>query len=53
MTTYILHSPFRKAILYGKDLIMIYNDQYMEVAGLKHPTLLGQVLSNRELGNEN
>ncbi|GAA6041500.1 hypothetical protein JCM8097_001909 [Rhodosporidiobolus ruineniae] len=42
MVTSILASPFRECILWGEDMCIIYNDLYIETAGNKHPTLLGQ-----------
>ncbi|GAA5864241.1 hypothetical protein JCM8547_001304 [Rhodosporidiobolus lusitaniae] len=42
MVTSILASPFRECILFGPNLISIYNDLYVETAGTKHPKLLGQ-----------
>lgn len=42
----LLNSQFPMFVWWGKDLITIYNDPYIPVAGAKHPTLLGQ--SGRE-----
>ncbi|WP_421862795.1 PAS domain S-box protein, partial [Parvibaculum sp.] len=36
-----LRSPVPIAILWGPDGVMLYNDGYAEVAGGRHPTLLG------------
>ncbi|GAA5995875.1 uncharacterized protein JCM10292_004800 [Rhodotorula paludigena] len=41
MVASILASPFRECILWGPDMILIYNDHYIETAGDKHPGLLG------------
>ncbi|GAA5932140.1 uncharacterized protein JCM15063_001133 [Sporobolomyces koalae] len=37
----IIASPFRECILWGQNKLIIYNDRYIETAGLKHPDLLG------------
>ncbi|GAA6054361.1 hypothetical protein JCM3770_003336 [Rhodotorula araucariae] len=41
MVASILASPFRECILWGPDMIIVYNDLYIETAGDKHPGLLG------------
>ncbi len=46
----VLNSHFPKAILWGKDLIFLYNDAYTKIAGNKHPQALG--VSTREVGPE-
>jgi len=38
----ILNSPLAMAVLWGRDLIQIYNDSYRSVMGDKHPAGLGQ-----------
>ncbi|KPV74030.1 uncharacterized protein RHOBADRAFT_54600 [Rhodotorula graminis WP1] len=46
MVASILASPFRECILWGsraEDIIIVYNDLYIETAGIKHPSLLGQL----------
>jgi PAS domain S-box-containing protein len=37
----ILASPASMALLWGADGIMIYNDAYAEIAGARHPEILG------------
>ncbi|GAA5973125.1 hypothetical protein JCM11641_006280 [Rhodosporidiobolus odoratus] len=41
MVASILASPFRECILWGESMTIIYNDLYIETAGVKHPGLLG------------
>lgn len=41
-TQMVLASPFPKIILWGSNLVQVYNDGYREIAGNKHPTGLGQ-----------
>ncbi|GAA5852766.1 hypothetical protein JCM9279_003962 [Rhodotorula babjevae] len=46
MVANILASPFRECLLIGsraEDIIIVYNDLYIETAGNKHPSLLGQL----------
>jgi PAS domain S-box-containing protein len=38
----VLGSPMPMVILYGPDLVQIYNDAYSDVMGSKHPAGLGQ-----------
>ncbi|MCF0055205.1 PAS domain-containing protein [Dyadobacter sp. CY356] len=38
----ILASPFASVILWGKELVQIYNDGYRDLMGDKHPSGLGQ-----------
>ena len=38
----LLAHPLPMIVLWGPDLIQIYNDGYAEIAGQKHPTALGQ-----------
>jgi PAS domain S-box-containing protein len=38
----VLRTPVPAIILWGPDGIMIYNDGYAEIAGIKHPHILGQ-----------
>ena len=38
----ILASPFAMIVLWGPDLIQIYNTAYAAIAGLRHPRALGQ-----------
>ncbi|NTF06697.1 PAS domain S-box protein [Agrobacterium rubi] len=40
----MLRSPVAIATLWGDDGIMIYNDAYVEIAGKRHPGLLGAKL---------
>ncbi|MGE5540328.1 MAG: PAS domain-containing protein [Gemmatimonas sp.] len=37
----VLHSAVPKALLWGRDGILIYNDAYAVIAGDRHPHLLG------------
>ena len=46
----IMSSNFPMAILWGQDLIFIYNDAYRIIAAAKHPNALGQ--STREVWPE-
>ncbi|MGV3719414.1 MAG: PAS domain-containing protein [Actinomycetota bacterium] len=38
----VIASPFPMALLWGPELIQIYNDGYREVLGTRHPGSLGQ-----------
>ena len=38
----VLAAPFPNIILWGRDLLQIYNDGYREIMGKKHPKGLGQ-----------
>lgn len=38
----LLHSQFPMFVWWGKDLSVIYNDAYIQIAGEKHPSLLGK-----------
>ena len=38
----ILHSPLAMVVLWGPDLIQIYNAGYAEICAAKHPAALGQ-----------
>ena len=38
-------SPHPAAMYWGDDLIAIYNEAYIMLAGQKHPTLMGQSYS--------
>jgi PAS domain S-box-containing protein len=40
-TSILLHSPVPIVLLWGEDGIMLYNDAYSELAGKRHPELLG------------
>lgn len=40
--TMALDSPIPTIVLWGPDLIQIYNDAYQPILGLRHPTALGQ-----------
>jgi hypothetical protein len=42
VTNVILSSSFPMAILWGEDLIFIYNDAYRVIAGPKHPNAMGR-----------
>lgn len=37
----VLHVPTPMALLWGDDGVMLYNDGYAEIAGSRHPDLLG------------
>jgi two-component sensor histidine kinase len=41
----VLRSPLPMALLWGEDGVMIYNDAYAEIAGPRHPGLLGSKVS--------
>ena len=41
-TQMVLASPFPNIVLWGADLIQIYNDEYRFLMGSKHPAGLGQ-----------
>ncbi len=41
MVNTCLHSKSAISILWGKDLIQIYNDAYSKIIGLKHPAAMG------------
>jgi len=38
----VLADPSPAAVLWGNDLIMIYNESFVDFAGSKHPTLMGR-----------
>ncbi|WP_200209922.1 ATP-binding SpoIIE family protein phosphatase [Micromonospora coerulea] len=38
----VLASPVPMALLYGDDLVLLYNDGYAELIGARHPTALGR-----------
>lgn len=42
MSNLIMGSPHPAAMYWGTDLICIYNAAYIELAGRKHPSLMGQ-----------
>ena len=42
MCNLIMASPHPSAMYWGEDLIAIYNEAYILLAGQKHPTLMGQ-----------
>lgn len=42
MCNLIMASPYPAAMYWGKDLIAIYNEAYILIAGSKHPQLMGQ-----------
>ncbi|XP_044719958.1 histidine kinase-, DNA gyrase b-, and HSP90-like ATPase domain-containing protein [Hirsutella rhossiliensis] len=42
MSNLIMGSPHPAAMYWGPDLICIYNAAYIELAGRKHPSLMGQ-----------
>ena len=42
MCNLIMASPHPAAMYWGEDLIAIYNEAYVLLAGQKHPTLMGQ-----------
>lgn len=46
----ILGSRFPMALLWGRELLFLYNDAYREIAGEKHPRALGR--STREIWPE-
>ncbi|HTE07129.1 MAG TPA: PAS domain S-box protein, partial [Flavitalea sp.] len=50
MVNTCLHSKSALSILWGKDLIQIYNEAYSKIIGLKHPAALGA--SAREVWSE-
>jgi PAS domain S-box-containing protein len=37
----ILAAPVPMAVIWGPDLTLIYNDDYIEIAGGRHPSILG------------
>ena len=41
-TAIVLRSPIPMTLLWGEDGVMIYNDAYAEIAGTRHPDLLGR-----------
>lgn len=41
MVRLILHSPFPMAIWWGDELVLLYNDAWHPIAGVKHPSALG------------
>lgn len=45
MCNLIMASPHPAAMYWGEDLIAIYNEAYIMLAGQKHPTLMGQSYS--------
>lgn len=42
MSNLIMASPHPAAMYWGDDLIAIYNEAYIQLAGQKHPKLMGQ-----------
>jgi PAS domain S-box-containing protein len=38
----VIHSPLPMAVLWGPDLIQVYNDGYAAICGPRHPQALGQ-----------
>ncbi|KAF1988615.1 hypothetical protein K402DRAFT_419437 [Aulographum hederae CBS 113979] len=42
MCNLIMASPHPAAMYWGEDLVAIYNEAYILLAGQKHPTLMGQ-----------
>lgn len=42
MCNLIMASPYAAAMYWGPDLIVIYNEAYVALAGAKHPKLMGQ-----------
>jgi hypothetical protein len=38
----VLASPLAMVVLWGADLIQIYNDAYASICATKHPAALGQ-----------
>ena len=50
MCNLIMASPHPAAMYWGEDLVAIYNEAYVLLAGQKHPTLMGQ--SYREAWKE-
>jgi len=42
MCNLIMASPHPAAMYWGEDLVAIYNEAYVLLAGQKHPTLMGQ-----------
>ena len=38
----VMSSPHPAAMYWGEDLIAIYNEAYVPLAGQKHPALMGQ-----------
>ncbi|KAF2236032.1 hypothetical protein EV356DRAFT_82045 [Viridothelium virens] len=45
MSNLIMASPHPAAMYWGKDLVAIYNEAYILLAGQKHPKLMGQPYS--------
>lgn len=46
MVNLIMASPHPAAMYWGKDLVAIYNEAYVFLAGQKHPQLMGQKYSD-------
>ncbi len=46
MCNLIMASPHPAAMYWGEDLIAIYNEAYILLAGQKHPTLMGRSYSD-------
>lgn len=42
MCNLVMASPHPAALYWGPDLVVIYNEAYILLAGSKHPTLMGQ-----------
>ncbi|GAA4011846.1 hybrid sensor histidine kinase/response regulator [Actimicrobium antarcticum] len=40
--TTVLDAPLPTIVLWGRDLIQIYNDTYRQIVGDRHPTAMGQ-----------
>ncbi|NEX61918.1 hybrid sensor histidine kinase/response regulator [Noviherbaspirillum galbum] len=45
MVSFALHSPLAMAVVWGKDMITIYNDAYGKILGDKHPAVFGKPFS--------
>ena len=42
----ILNSPVAKVLMWGPDHVMLYNDQYIGIAGDRHPMALGSPVAS-------
>lgn len=40
----VVNSPIPQVLMWGKDHVMIYNDNYVEIAGNYHPAALGSTV---------
>jgi serine phosphatase RsbU (regulator of sigma subunit) len=38
----VVNSPFGMLLMWGDDLVMVYNDRYAELLGPRHPAALGE-----------